>query len=196
MADGESAQSDQLEQTGLDLEEMAATIRVISDAADKMMRAGLTERAIVLLVQDAAPGRKLNKDDIRRILRTLPRLAEEFLCPDPFHTPEDTSRVEEDEPIDLTTPVRTRARLAAWREVEGDISGYDSEGYQRMIDHWPVVDDPERLGEVDEGESRVETTSGIDAGPWQEHEGTRVAQAVIAEIDKAYARGYNDGVQW
>lgn len=116
-------------------------------------------------------------------------------CPDPFHTPEDTSRVEEDEPIDLTTPVRTRARLAAWREVEGDISGYDSEGYQRMIDHWPVVDDPERLGEVDEGESRVETTSGIDAGPWQEHEGTRVAQAVIAEIDKAYARGYNDGVQ-
>lgn len=32
-------------------------------------------------------------------------------CPDPFHTPEDTSRVEEDEPIDLTTPVRTRARL-------------------------------------------------------------------------------------
>lgn len=83
MADGESAQSDQLEQTGLDLEEMAATIRVISDAADKMMRAGLTERAIVLLVQDAAPGRKLNKDDIRRILRTLPRLAEEFLTGDP-----------------------------------------------------------------------------------------------------------------
>ncbi len=105
-------------------------------------------------------------------------LAERDPAPD---TPEDTSRVEEDEPIDLTTPVRTRARLAAWREVEGDISGYDSEGYQRMIDHWPVVDDPERLGEVDEGESRVETTSGLQQLAARER---RIARNLIAALEQ------------
>lgn len=45
----------------------------------------------------------------------------------------------EDEAWDAM-PVRTRARLAAWREVEGSISGYAPAGYAFMIDNWPDVD--------------------------------------------------------
>lgn len=38
-------------------------------------------------------------------------------------------------------PVRTRARLAAWREVEGDLSNFGPEGWQYMIENWPEVDE-------------------------------------------------------
>lgn len=57
------------------IEILAKAIVDVSAAAKKMMKSGLTEEAIVLLIHDESG---VGKPDIRRVLRSIPELAAKY----------------------------------------------------------------------------------------------------------------------
>lgn len=59
-------------------ERFAQAIHDLDDAAKALLGAGLTERAIVLLLDDRMGGSSPGRPAIRVVLRTLPQLANAF----------------------------------------------------------------------------------------------------------------------
>ena len=61
-------------------EELAEQIEAVAEAADKVLRAGLTRRALVLLIHDAIPAqRRPGKREISMILDAQVNLAALYL---------------------------------------------------------------------------------------------------------------------
>lgn len=58
------------------IEDLAEAITSLSDAAERMLNAGLSERAIIILLHDMC---KVNRNDIKAVLRALPELKNTYL---------------------------------------------------------------------------------------------------------------------
>lgn len=56
------------------VEMIGEAIMRISDAAEGLTRSGLTERALILLIQDKIGVANINKKDIENVLRAIPKL--------------------------------------------------------------------------------------------------------------------------
>lgn len=56
------------------VELLAKSIIQVSEAASKLLKSGLTTRAIVVLLQDGIGMTKINKSQIYLVLNNLPRL--------------------------------------------------------------------------------------------------------------------------
>lgn len=62
---------------------IATAVKNIDTGIRKIKAAGLTERAIVLMINDLTGGHKhgVSKDTIKRVLEALPKLKQEYLTP-------------------------------------------------------------------------------------------------------------------
>ena len=56
------------------VELLAKSIVQVAEASEKLLNAGLTRRAIVVLLQDGIGSTKITKNQIRLVLENLPRL--------------------------------------------------------------------------------------------------------------------------
>lgn len=60
-------------------DEIAESIKKVSDAAESMERSGLSRRAIVVLLQESIGSRRVTRDQILLVLDHLPRLKKIYL---------------------------------------------------------------------------------------------------------------------
>lgn len=56
------------------VELLAKSIVQVAEASEKLLNAGLTRRAIIVLLQDGIGSTKITKNQIRLVLENLPRL--------------------------------------------------------------------------------------------------------------------------
>lgn len=63
------------------VEVFASSLRALSEGVSKLLHAGLNERALVLLLEDAS-NRKVGKKQIIAVLRALENLKHEYLQPE------------------------------------------------------------------------------------------------------------------
>lgn len=73
---GGNAPSVTIDYAGQHVELLADQLGKLSNAAERLMETGLSERALVVLLQDYTG---LGKRDIRLVLRALPRLGPTYL---------------------------------------------------------------------------------------------------------------------
>lgn len=71
------------EDAGLAATELVIAIKRVDAGVRKMASAGLTERALLTLLNDLTGGPKhgVSKQNIKRVLDALPRLKQEYLVP-------------------------------------------------------------------------------------------------------------------
>lgn len=56
------------------VELLAKSVIQVSEAAAKLVKSGLTQRAIIVLLQDGIGAAKIGKDQIKLVLENLPKL--------------------------------------------------------------------------------------------------------------------------